>query len=100
MRAVAPYREGLVVAVECMFAWYWLADLCRRENIAFILGHALYMRAVHGTKTKNDREDGYKIARLVRGGNFPLAYVYPAEWRPTRDLLRRRATSSGVGPSS
>ena len=70
--------------------WYWLADLCRREGIAFVLGHALYMRSVHGTKTKNDREDGYKIARLVRGGNFPLAYVYPAEWRPTRDLLRRR----------
>lgn len=90
LRAISPYREGLVVAVECMFAWYWLADLCRREGIAFILGHALYMKAVHGTKTKHDREDGYKIARLVRGGNFPLAYVYPAEWRPTRDLLRRR----------
>lgn len=50
------------------------------------------MWAVHGTKTKNDREDADKIARLVRGGNFPLAYVYPAEWRPTRDLLRRRGT--------
>jgi transposase len=91
LRAIAPYREGLVVAVECMFAWYWLADLCRREGIAFVLGHALYMRAIHGTKTKNDREDSYKIARLLRGGNFPLAYVYPAEWRPTRDLLRRRS---------
>jgi hypothetical protein len=21
---VAPYRAGLVVGVECMFAWYWL----------------------------------------------------------------------------
>lgn len=91
VRAIAAYREGLVVAVECMFAWYWLADLCRREGIAFVLGHALYMRAVHGTKTKHDREDAYKIARLVRGGNFPLAYVYPAEWRPTRDLMRRRS---------
>lgn len=92
LQAIAPFRDGLVVAVECMFAWYWLADLCRREGIAFILGHALYMRAVHGTKTKNDREDAYKIARLVRGGNFPMAYVYPAEYRPTRDLLRRRRT--------
>lgn len=91
--AIAPYREDLVVAVECMFAWYWLADLCRREGISFVLGHhALYMKAVHGTKTKNDREDAYKIARLLRGGNFPLAYTYPAEWRPTRDLLRRRST--------
>ena len=23
--AVAPYRDGLVVGCECMFAWYWLA---------------------------------------------------------------------------
>jgi hypothetical protein len=28
LKAVAPYREGLVVAVECIFTWYWLADLC------------------------------------------------------------------------
>lgn len=26
----------------------------------------------------------------MRGGNFPLAYVYPKEMRATRDLLRRR----------
>jgi len=90
MRAVAPYREGLVVGCECMFAWYWLADLCGEHGIDFVLGHALYMRAIYGAKTKNDRQDAYKIAHLLRGGNFPLAYTYPAEWRPTRDLLRRR----------
>ena len=38
-----------------MFTWYWLADQCRRENIAFVLGHALYMRAIHVGKAKNDR---------------------------------------------
>ncbi len=26
----------------------------------------------------------------MRGGNFPLAYVYPKQMRATRDLLRRR----------
>ncbi len=31
LEAVAPYRDDLVVAVECMFTWYWLADLCRSE---------------------------------------------------------------------
>src|SRR5215510_16069315 len=35
LKAVAPYREGLVVAVECVFTWYWLADLCAQEGIAF-----------------------------------------------------------------
>ena len=29
--AVKPYRDGLVVGCECLFAWYWLADLCERE---------------------------------------------------------------------
>ena len=28
LKAVAPFRDDLVVGVECMFAWYWLADLC------------------------------------------------------------------------
>ena len=41
--AVAPFRDGLVVAVECMFAWYWLADLCAEHGIPFVLGHALYL---------------------------------------------------------
>jgi len=48
------------------------------------------MKAIHGSKTKNDKIDSYKIASLLKGGNFPVAYPYPAEWRATRDLLRRR----------
>jgi transposase len=90
LRAVAPFRDGLVVGAECMFAWYWLADLCQEQQIPFVLGHALYMKAIHGGKAKNDKIDAAKIARLLRGGNFPLAYVYPKGMRETRDLLRRR----------
>jgi len=40
-----------------MFAWHWLADLCEHKAIPFTLGHALYMKAVHGGKAKNDRID-------------------------------------------
>jgi transposase len=90
LAAVKPFREDLVVAVECMFSWYWLADVCQREGITFVLGHALYMGAIHGGKAKNDKLDAHKIAGLVRGGMLPLAYVYPPEMRSTRDLLRRR----------
>jgi transposase len=90
LKAVAKWREDLVVAVECIFTWYWLADLCRSEGIHFVLGHALYMKAIHGGKAKNDRIDAQKIAVLLRGGMIPEAYVYPPEMRATRDLLRRR----------
>jgi transposase len=91
LEAVLPFREGLVVGAECMFAWYWLADLCEDQAIPFVLGHALAMKLIHGGKTKNDRLDAAKLAALLRGGLFPMAYVYPRAKRPTRDLLRRRS---------
>ena len=37
-RVIAPYRDDLAVAVECIFTWYWLADLCATERIPFVLG--------------------------------------------------------------
>jgi transposase len=90
LKAIAPYRDAMVVAVECIFTWYWLADLGAQEGIPFVLGHALYMKAIHGGKAKNDKSDAHKIAGLLRGGMLPQAYVYPADMRATRDLLRRR----------
>jgi transposase len=48
------------------------------------------MKAIHGGKAKNDKIDSQKIAGLLRGGLLPQAYVYPAQMRATRDLLRRR----------
>jgi transposase len=90
LSAIKGFRDDLVVGAECMFTWYWLADLCLDEKIKFILGHALYMKAIHGGKKKDDKLDSEKIARLMRGGTFPLSYVYPREMRATRDLVRRR----------
>ena len=71
LRAIEPYRDDLVVSAECIFCWYWLADLCAAENIPFVLGHALYMKAIHGgkakeygkTHTEQDREQGPELAR-------------------------------------
>jgi transposase len=90
LKAIAPYRDDMVIAVECIFTWYWLADLCAQEGLPFVLGHALYMKAIHGGKAKNDTIDSQKIAVRLRGGRLPQAYVYPAAMRATRDLLRRR----------
>jgi len=91
LKLIAPYKDDIVVGVECMFSWYWLADLCAQEGIDFILGHALYMRCIHGGKAKNDKIDSEKIAHIMLGKNFPLAYAYPAALRPVRDLMRRRS---------
>ena len=56
-KLLEPYLGQIVVGVECMHCWYWVADFCEEIRVDFILGHALYMRAIHGGKAKNDRID-------------------------------------------
>jgi transposase len=90
LRAVQPFRDGLVVGCECRHCWYWLADTCREQDIPFARGHAWALKAVPGSKTKCDRHDAQALARRRRGGNFPLAYAYPRERRGLRDLRRAR----------
>jgi transposase len=90
LTALKPFRQDLVVGCESTFNWYWLCDLCESNKIPFVLGHALYLKAIHAGKVKNDKVDSEKLAYLLRGGNFACGYAYPAAWRSTRDLLRRR----------
>ena len=65
LRTVAPYRDALVVAVACVFPWYWLADLCAQEGMPFVLGHALSMKAIHGGKAKRDACLLYECAGVL-----------------------------------
>jgi transposase len=89
-KKMQPFLPDLSVGVESTHMYYWLADACRKEGIPFYLGHAYYMKTIHGGKTKTDRLDCRKIADLMRTNYYPLAYAYPEEMRATRDLLRRR----------
>jgi len=90
LKLVQPYRHDLTVCCECMFGWYWLADACQAAGLTFVLAHALYLHAIHGGKNKNDRIDSEKLAHLLRSNFIPPAYVYPADKRPLRALLRQR----------
>ncbi len=44
----------------------------------------LWLQSQTGNKeqAKNDKIDANKIARLLRGGNFPLSYPYPKGMPP------------------
>ena len=66
-----------------MFGWYWLADACQAAGLSFVLAHALYVRAIHGGKNKNDWVDSEKLAHLLRSNlidwELGLARL-PVEW--------------------
>src|SRR6476469_6553801 len=73
LRAVDPFKDGLLVGCECVHCWYWLADTCRDHQLPFALGHAWAMKAVHGSKTKGDRQDADALGgREVDGQQHAL----------------------------
>ena len=54
--ALGPFRKrDLIIGCESTFNWSWLTDLCTARNLPFLLGHALYLKAIHGGKTKTDQ---------------------------------------------
>ena len=90
LKAVHSFRDGIVVGCECMHCWYWLADACRDHDLPFALGHALAMKAVHGSKTKCDRHDAEAIARLLREATSPSPTPTPRRDAACAHLLRAR----------
>src|SRR4029450_9181426 len=63
--ARVPYPDGMVIAGECIFTWYWLADLGAQEGLPFVLGHALSMQAINGGQAKNEQHDSLKMTVSV-----------------------------------
>ena len=90
LKAIAPYRDAIVVAVACLCTWSGLADGCAQEELPVVLGPALSMTAMHGGKAHHDTIDAHTMATRRRGGLLPPADGDPAEMRATRAWLRRR----------
>jgi hypothetical protein len=89
-QAVTPDRDALVIPVECVCPWSWLADRCAREGLPFVLGQARSLPAIHGGQATHAPLAAPKRAVRRRGGMLPPASGDPATRRATRALLRRR----------
>ena len=87
---LAPYKADLQIVVESTFNWYWLVDGLQAAGFKVVLAHTLGLHMITAAKVKTDRRDAFALAKLLLAGMIPVAYIYPAETRPLRDLLRRR----------
>jgi len=85
-----PFKPDLQVVVESTFNWYWLVDGLTDLGFDVCLAHTLGLSLITAAKVKTDRRDAFNLAKLLRAGLIPRAYIYPASTRPVRDLLRRR----------
>jgi hypothetical protein len=62
LTAIAPYRQGRVVAGACLCTCSWLADLWADAGIPVVLGPALSMQALQGGKATHAKIDSHKMA--------------------------------------
>jgi len=90
-QALEPYWNQIqIVAVESTYNWYWFVDGLRSQGRDVRLANPARMGQYEGFKMTDDASDAGWLAEQLRLGILPESYVYPAETRPIRDLLRRR----------
>jgi transposase len=92
LRALEPFQaelEGIVV--ESTYNWYWLVDALRAAGYRVHLANTAEIEQYSGLKHSDDPHDAWWLAHLLRLGLLAEGYIYPAEERPLRDLLRKRS---------
>lgn len=91
LTALAPFgREVAGVVVESTFNWYWLVDGLQAAGYNMHLANTGAIQQYSGLKYGDDTSDARWLAQMLQLGILPEAYIYPAELRPVRDLLRKR----------
>lgn len=86
-----PYKARLKsVAVESTYNWYWLVDGLRALSYPIVLANPAGIEQYSGIKCADDKNDAFFLAELQRLEILPTGYIYDANLRPVRDLLRRR----------
>jgi transposase len=88
---LAPYKKRLeTLAVESTYNWYWLVDGLQAAGYPVVLANPAKIVQYTGIKHADDKNDAFFLAELLRLKILPTGYVYDAQLRPVRDLLRRR----------
>lgn len=89
---LAPYASALAgIVVESTFNWYWLVDGLQATGHRVHLANTVAIQQYSGLKHADDMSDARWLAQMLHLGILPEAYIYPADLRPVRDLLRKRS---------
>src|ERR1700682_2586228 len=79
------------VVLEATYGWYWAVDVLQAGGARVHLAHPLGVKGFRYRRGKNDVRDAGDLARLLRVGRLPPAWIAPPEPRELRELVRCRA---------
>jgi transposase len=90
-RVIARAGEAPEVVLEATYGWYWAADALRDAGAVVHLAHPLGVKMFEHRRVKNDVRDATDLAKLLRIGSLPEAWIAPPATRELRELVRHRA---------
>ncbi|MCP4645316.1 MAG: IS110 family transposase [bacterium] len=93
---IVKHFEGLrpfCAVIEASSSYRWLYELLSPMG-GVILAHPLRLRAIVSARAKTDKLDAALLARLLRAGLTPEAYIPPEEIHELRQMTRNRARLS------
>ena len=85
-RHLRPFR----CVIEASSSYRWLYDLLSPLGDV-VLAHPLRLRAIVAGRAKTDKLDAVLLAKLLRFGLIPPAYVPPRPYADLREVTRGRA---------
>jgi len=95
-QAIKEFFSGLGefrAVIEASSSYRWLYELISVHG-QVVLAHPYRLRAIVAGRAKTDKLDARLLARLLRAGLIPTAYIPPADYQALRDLARARARLS------
>jgi transposase len=95
---VAKAGQRAPVAIEATYGWYWAVDALQHAGFDVHLAHPYGMKAMRKRRrVKTDHADALELARMLRLGSLPEAYIAPVQLRELRELVRHRRQLTKVG---
>jgi transposase len=91
LQALKPFKGRIEkIAVESTYNWYWLVDGLQDQHYPVVLANPAKMEQYNGLKVTDDKSDAFFLAEMLRLNILPTGHICDRQWRPVRDLLRRR----------
>jgi transposase len=84
-----PDRFEVCNEASCGYGHYH--DLLRPLAARVVVAHPGQLRLIFRSKSKNDRNDAERLAKLLYLGETPAVHVPPADVRMWRELINRRS---------